>query len=132
MKYLRLVYYFLGSIYFALILISVTALFVVAGTFLESATQSHRYAAMFTYDTPLFAALLWGFFINILLSATRRWPFRWKHIPFLITHWGLLMVLGGVLAKHYYGLQGSMTLLEGTASQEVVEANTYAIHLDKK
>lgn len=132
MKLIRSLYHFLGGIYFALILIATVALFVIAGTFIESMTQSHRYAALFTYDNPLFAALLWGFFINILFAATRRWPFQRKHIPFLITHWGLLMILAGVLAKHYYGLQGSMSMLEGTASHEIMETNTYAVAVDKK
>lgn len=132
MRALRSLYHLLGGLYCALFLIGATALFVIAGTLLESFAQSHQYAALFTYDTPLFAALLWGFFINILLSATRRWPFRWKHVPFLITHFGLLMILGGVLVKHYYGIQGTMTLLEGTGSHEVLEANTYAIHVEKK
>src|SRR4051812_16691922 len=102
MKLVKSLYYFLGGVYFALILISSVALFVIAGTFIESLTQSHSYAALFTYENPLFSALLWGFFINILFSATRRWPFKWKHIPFLITHLGLLMILAGVLAKHYF------------------------------
>lgn len=132
MKSLRSLYHFLGGIRFALILITTVALFVIVGTFIESLTQSHRYAALFTYDNPLFAALLWGFFINILFAATRRWPFKQKHLPFLTTHLGLLMILAGVLAKHYFGVQGSMSLLEGSGSQEIMETDTYAIHVEKK
>lgn len=132
MRFCHRLYHFLGGVYFALILIGAVALFVIAGTFIESLTKSHRYAALFTYDNPVFAALLWGFFINILFSAIRRWPFQWKHIPFLVTHLGLLMILGGVLAKHYFGVQGSMSLSEGTGSHQILEANTYAIHVNKK
>lgn len=132
MKFARRIYHFLGGIYFALILIAAVALFVICGTFIESITQSHLYAALFTYDNPLFSTLLWGFFINILFSATRRWPFRWKHVPFLTTHLGLLMILTGVLAKHYFGVQGTMSLSEGTASDEILLSNTYAIHVDSK
>lgn len=132
MKFFRSFYHFLGSVYFALILISAVTLFVIAGTVIESLTQSHRYAALFTYDNPVFAALLWGFFINILFSATRRWPFRWKHVPFLTTHLGLLMILAGVLAKHYFGLQGTLMLSEGAASQEVLLPHTFGIQVDKK
>jgi hypothetical protein len=132
MKFARRLYHFLGGIYFALILIAAVALFVICGTFIESITQSHLYAALFTYDNPLFSALLWGFFINILFSATRRWPFRWKHGPFLTTHLGLLMILAGVLAKHYFGVQGTMSLSEGTASDEILLSNTYAVHVDTK
>lgn len=132
MKFIKSLYHFLGGVYFAIILIASVALFVIAGTFIESITQSHGYAALFTYENPFFSALLWGFFINILFSATRRWPFKWKHIPFLTTHLGLLMILAGVLAKHYFGMQGSMHLSEGAASHEIMESNTYAINVDRR
>ncbi|MEI8124315.1 MAG: hypothetical protein WCG42_01005 [Parachlamydiaceae bacterium] len=129
---MKSIYHFLGSVYFALILITTVAIFVVAGTFVESATQSHRYAALFTYESIFFVALLWGFFINILFAATRRWPFRLNHVPFLITHLGLLMILGGALTKHYFGVQGSMPIVEGSGSHHIIEPNTYAISMRGK
>lgn len=130
MKFLRATYHFLGGVYFALMLIGTVAIFVIAGTFLESATQSHRYAALFTYGNPFFGFLLWGFFINILFAATRRWPFQGKHFPFLTVHLGLLMILGGVLLKHYFGLQGTMLIMEGSGSHQVIEPNTYAVTVE--
>ncbi len=125
-------YQFLGSIHLAITLIGATALFVIAGTLLESHTESHRYAAHFTYGNPLFLALLWGFFVNILCSALRRYPFKLKHVPFLITHLGLLMILGGTLCKSYLGTQGVMGISEGSGSQQIFLADTYAIEVEKK
>lgn len=122
---------FLGGITFAIILISTTALFVIAGTIIESATDSHRYASLFTYDSGLFSLLLWGFFINILVSALRRWPFQRKHLPFLVTHLGLLMILAGLLIKSSYGVQGSISLIEGSASNEIFLGDSYALYLEK-
>lgn len=132
MKLLTRFYHFLGGIYFAIGLIATATLFVIVGTLIESKTESHRYAAHFTYGNPLFIALLWLFFVNILLAALRRWPFKIKHIPFLITHWGLLMLLAGSLAKSYYGVQGSMEVIEGSASQELYLPDTYVIKLEKR
>lgn len=132
MKFIKKIYHFAGSIYFALVLIASTALMVIAGTFIESKTESHRYAAYLTYHHPLFKALLWGFFINILISALRRWPFKWRHIPFLITHLGLLMILGGVLIKNYWGKQGSMSVMEGSGSQKIFEMEQAAIAIEGK
>lgn len=132
MKSLIALYHFLGSVWFAIILIAVTAIFVIAGTFIESRTESHLYAAYFTYGNPFFALLLWGFFLNILISALRRWPFMPKHVPFLITHLGLLMILAGALTKHYFGLQGNMGVLEGGGSQEIFTPGSYALHLEKR
>ena len=133
MKSLRnRLFHFLGGIRLALVLIATTALFVIAGTFLESVTGSHRYAAYFTYSSPLFAALLWGFFTNILFASLRRWPFQWRHIPFLITHAGLLMILGGTLIKHSFGIQGSLLLVEGSGSHEILLPDTQAILVETR
>lgn len=132
MKILSKLYHFLGGIYFTIVLIGSVALFVIAGTIVESQTHSHLYAAKWTYGNPVFALLLWGFFINILFSATRRWPFQVKHVPFLTTHFGLLMVLGGALIKSYVGQQGTMNLIEGSASDRIYEINTHAIFAEKR
>jgi hypothetical protein len=126
------IYHFLGSVYFALILIAAAALFVILGTLIESHTRSHLYAAQFTYSNPLFIMVLWGFFINIFLSALRRRPFKVRHIPFLTTHFGLLMILGGILIKVYFGVQGTMKIMEGAASHRILKANTYVVQAEKR
>ncbi len=132
MKALVRIYEFLGGIHFAILLITLAICFVIAGTLIESQTGSHLHAAYFTYSSPYFAYLLWGFFINIALSAARRWPFQRKHVPFLITHFGLLMTFGGAIVKTYYGLQGNMVLVEGGGSQELLLADTHALHLERR
>lgn len=132
MNILKKIYHFLGSIYFAVTLIGTVAFFVIVGTFIESYTESHRYAASLTYGSPLFKVLLWCFFINILFSSLRRWPFKWSHGPFLITHLGLLMILSGCLIKSYWGTQGTMLLVEGSGSHEIFLPDTYVVKIEKK
>jgi hypothetical protein len=132
MNILKRIFNFLGGIYMAISLIIVAASSVIIGTFLEAQTESHLYAAQWTYHHPLFAFVLWLFFINILFSALRRWPFKIRHIPFLITHLGLLMIIGGTIIKNWYGVQGNMIILEGSASQQLIVPHTYALHLEKK
>lgn len=122
---------FLGSLPFALFLIGSTALFVAVGTVLESKTSSHRYAALFTYSNPLFLALLGGYFVNILFSALNRYPYKIKHIPFLITHLGMLLILMGTFIKVKYGLQGNLRLLEGGVAKTVLLPETYALQVFK-
>lgn len=128
----RALFRFLGGIHFAILLIAATALFTIAGTFIESSTGSHRYAALLTYGSPLFSMLLWGFFLNILISALRRYPFKRQHLSFLITHFGMLMILAGVLVKSHFGVQGSMTLLEGSASDELILSGSYALSIESR
>lgn len=132
MNWIKKLIILLGSAPFAITLIGATALFVIAGTFIESKTESHRFAALFTYGSPLFSILLWLLFVNILVSALRRWPFQKKHIPFLMTHLGLLMILSGVIIKNHYGIQGTMSLLEGGTSQHLLLPDTYAIYVQDK
>ncbi|NGX61493.1 MAG: hypothetical protein K940chlam9_00979 [Chlamydiae bacterium] len=122
-------FHFLGSVIFAIFLLGVTLLFVIVGTFLESATDSHLYAASLTYQNPIFQLLLGLYFVNILFAALRRYPFTWKHLPFLLTHAGLLLLIGGVFWKSVAGVQGAMALKEGGAEQELLLKHTYAIHL---
>ena len=132
MKKLKSLYHFLGGIHFALILIMLAIATVVAGTFLESKTGSHLLAARWTYEHPFFQFILVLFFINILFSALRRWPFKIKHIPFLITHIGLLMIISGSILKNRFGLQGQMSVWEGSGNQHVLLPQTYAVNIEGK
>lgn len=132
MTWIIRLYNFLGGVYFAIGLIVATALLVITGTFIEAKTGSHLNAAYFTYNNPLFEILLCFFFINILLASLRRWPFRLRHIPFLITHLGLLMVIGGTIIKNMQGTQGVLRMTEGGGSHQLLIPNTYAIHLEKR
>lgn len=117
----------LGSITFTFVLIGLTLLFVIAGTFLESWSGSHLYASTFTYGSPAFHLLLAGYFVNILVSTVLRYPFQKRHIPFLITHLGLLLLLTGVFCKSLFGVQGSMGLIEGSGSHQIFLPNTHAL-----
>lgn len=125
-------FYFLGSIYFAIFLISLSAIFVAAGTFIESSTGSHFFAARWTYENSAFLFLLSLFFINILFSALRRWPFKKRHVPFLITHIGLLMIISGTMIKNRWGLQGQLSVWEGSGNQHVLLPHTYAVQIEEK
>lgn len=123
---------FFGSVHFAIILIALTVIFVILGTFLESWSGSHLYAAAFTYGNPFFQLLLWLYFVNILLATLRRMPFKRHHIPFIITHLGLLMILAGLLVKSYFGVQGSLGIAEGSGSNQIILPNTFALLVEEK
>ncbi len=119
----------LGSVYLAVILITLAALSAIAGTILEAQTDSHLYAEQLIYKHPFFILLLALFFVNILVSALNRYPFKQKHIPFLITHLALLMIISGVMTKQLYGTQGSIILLEGSETDHILIPNSYAIQV---
>lgn len=132
MKLVKTLFHFLGGVYLAIGLITISAIMVIVGTFIESSTGSHLFAAEWTYNHPLFQLILWLFFINILFAALRRWPYKWKHVPFLITHLGLLMILGGAILKNRLGLQGHLDLWEGSGNQHVLLPYTTALQIEEK
>lgn len=123
-------YHFLGGVHFALLLIAITAAWTAWGTYVESKSGSHLLAMDSIYNSYFFLALLYGFFLNILISALRRWPYKIRHLPFLITHCGLLMILSGVIIKNIYGLQAIMPLTAGSQSDLLFLPYTYALEID--
>lgn len=129
---IKFFFQFLGSIKFALILIALATIIVVVGTIIESKTGSHLLAAQYTYENTYFFFLLFLFFINILFAALRRWPFRRYHIPFLITHLGLLMIISGTMIKNKFGLQGQLIIWEGSGNQHVLLPHTHALLIEEK
>lgn len=127
---LLLLFRYIGGVHFALALIAVTAALTAWGTIVEAKSASHLLAMQKVYSSTLFTDILWGFFLNIFISALRRWPFRKKHIPFLTTHCGLLMILGGVMIKNSYGFQGMMALVAGSVNSDVVLPNTFVLQVE--
>lgn len=122
---------YLSSLKFTLILIFFSAFFVGIGTFIESKSGSHDAAEQLIYGSLYFKLLLGGFFLNILLSTLSRWPFQKRHIPFIITHIGLLMVILGVFVKQQWGTQGTLYMLEGTATKNLKVSGQYALYREK-
>lgn len=125
-------YRFLASYRFALVLIFFSALAVVIGTFLEANADSHGLAEEWIYHHPLFQLFLAGYFINILLSALSRYPFKKNHLPFLITHLGLLMIIAGVFIKNHFGIQGHIQLVEGTATEYLTDNKVPAVYVERR
>lgn len=123
---------FLSSFRFAIVLIFLSAVFVIAGTILESRHGSHRMAEDWIYRNPVFQALLLGYFVNILLSALSRYPFKKRHIPFLMTHLGLLMIISGVFIKTQWGVQGHMQLIEGSISDDLIHPHKPALYVENR
>lgn len=123
---------FLSSVWFAFILILSTAIFVIVGTFLEAKTASHEFAEHWIYHHTFFKFLLGGYFINIFFSSLSRWPFQKRHIPFLLTHLGLLMVISGVFFKSLYGIQGHLYLIEGASSDLLTIPHEKSLLIEEK
>lgn len=123
---------FFGSIWFTIILISLSAIFVFAGTLIESKYGSHKIASRLIYGSPYFALLLAGYFINILFALYKRSPLTKRQIPFVLTHIGLLMVIAGAMMKFLFGVQGYLVVKEGQETDEIFLSDTLGVSLKKR
>lgn len=131
-RFLRQTFNFLASVYFAVCLLFFTLCAVAWATWLESKHQSHTIAANTIYHHPFFLVLLAAYFINILFSALRRYPFKKRHIGFLITHLGLLTLLLGQAAKTIWGKQAHVYIQEGTQTSWAWSKDGYSLILQRK
>jgi hypothetical protein len=89
------------------------------GTIIESLYNSDM-ARLKVYQTTGFSILTTILWFNILFAALSRWPWKKHHIGFLITHLGLLLLLLGGVMTSWYGIDGTLRIVEGQESNAVV------------
>lgn len=101
------VYRFLASTEVAVALFLAVALLAIPGTFTENRTL---------YSHPAFLCLLGALALNLVLCTVRR--FRSISVPVLILHLGVLVVVGGAIAR-VFGYVATVNVYEGTTVDTV-------------
>lgn len=89
------------------------------GTFLESAYGTET-ARLLVYRTPWMGLLLILLALNVAAAAFDRLPWKRKHVGFVVTHAGILVMLAGSLMTQAYGIEGQMAIQEGEAAHRIV------------
>ena len=102
----------IGSIYFAVTLCALLVILLIVSTSMESLWGT-SFAQKTFYQTQWFDFLLSLLWINIFCSTILRFPFKKQHIGFLVTHIGILGLLGGSLLTRIWGIEGQILLYEG-------------------
>ena len=105
-------YEFLASLGFAVVLISLLAIVLGLGTFVESGfgTEAVKFGVWNTWWFTLLNALL---AVSIFCAAAIRYPWKRHQTGFVITHIGLLVLLAGCLMSQRGGIDAQIPLLEG-------------------
>ncbi|MGC1480542.1 MAG: hypothetical protein WA771_08555 [Chthoniobacterales bacterium] len=106
--YWRLVH-LLGSLKLALVLLATIAIAIAAATFFESAFNA-KIAAATVYKNPFFIGWLGVLCINLFAVTLTRWPWERKHTGFIVTHYGIILLLIGAVVGTLLGFEGNVTL----------------------
>ncbi len=100
---------FLASLKLAVSTILFIAIGLAVGTTLESGYDA-KTAAYYVYRAWWFYTVLAVLGINIIAVAVSKLPWRKKHIPFLLAHVGIIMVLFGAWLTQRCGIDGTLRI----------------------
>lgn len=89
-----------------------------AGTILESEYDIPT-AQYFVYRAVWFHLLLGLLGANIFCVAMSRLPWKLRHIPFLLAHLGILVLLAGSWITERFGIDGNLRVTEGEVASAV-------------
>ncbi len=109
---------FIGSLKFAVVVICLFTLFMIAGTFVES-YYGTDFANRAVYKNPIFMLIQFGMFLSIIFAATLRLPLKKRLYGFYVIHSGLVIIGLGSLITYVAGVDGQMTLSLNEPNRQV-------------
>ncbi|MDD3471049.1 MAG: hypothetical protein PHE53_13890, partial [Thermoguttaceae bacterium] len=119
-----------GSLKWAVTLLSLYAMVVAWATLVDNEYGATA-VAWGIYRSGWFAILNLLLGLNVLCSALVRFPWKRRHIGFLMTHAGILMLLVGSAITWSGGIEGVIGVFEGKTSNHLVtEEKQFAITVE--
>jgi hypothetical protein len=76
-------------------------------------------AAYYVYDTFWFYGLLYALGVNIVVVALSRLPWKRQHIPFLLAHVGIILLLLGAWVTKKWGVDALLQIKEGAQTRQL-------------
>ena len=114
------IYEALASLKLAVFVISATA-FVLAWTTYVERDYGNRAVQFGIYGSWWFAALMALLGVNVLCAALIRYPWKRYQTGFVVTHAGILVLLGGCLLSRISGIDAQMPIFEGSSAHQAFE-----------
>src|SRR5271156_2356556 len=99
----------LGSLNLAVVLIITIAGAIAFATIMESKFDT-AVARYYIYNAAWFSVWLLALALNLLCAAFTRWPWQRKHLGFVVTHAGIILLLTGAVIGHTMGFEAFVTL----------------------
>ncbi|MCM8794316.1 MAG: cytochrome c biogenesis protein CcsA [Candidatus Omnitrophica bacterium] len=118
-KIFKRFYLFLGSLFLAVVILLFIATALAWGTFYE-VRYGTAAVQRFVYRSWWFQGMLGFLALNLALAAVHRFPWKRKHVPFLLAHLGLILVLIGAILGGVLGVEGRLVIPEG-GTQSVLD-----------
>lgn len=98
----------------------ILAALLACATIVES-SYSTFVAQRFVYGAWWFSGFLVLLTVNLICSASSRFPWKKHQIGFVITHLGVVLILAGSFVTRQWGSDGQITLREGSQSSAFLE-----------
>jgi len=105
---------FFGSLKIAIVLLVGIAMVLAWGTIYETRFGTAS-VQRFVYQSWWFQGLLGFLAFNLALAAWSRFPWKRKHLPFLMAHLGIILILFGGILGGRFGIEGQLIIPEGQA-----------------
>ncbi len=109
---LRVTIRMLGSLKLAVVLLLTIAIACAVATVAESKFNT-AVAQHYIYQAPWFIVWLLVLCVNLAAATLTRWPWKKKHLGFVITHLGIIILLLGALVGRLKGFEGFVHLRVG-------------------
>jgi hypothetical protein len=123
-------YRFLASVKLAVISLGTLASVLAYATFFES-TYGAAASQEWIYQTKWFSLVLAFLGVNILCAALIRYPWKKRQTGFVVTHAGLLIVLGGSWYGLNHAIEGEVVAMEGQVKNELLKLDQPIIRIEE-
>ncbi len=107
-----------SSLKLAVVILIALAVLIAAGTIVESRYNAFA-ASKLVYNTWMMYVVMGALSITLIAVMVDRWPWKKRHIPFILAHIGILILLLGGLLTSKYGLDGTMRFGIGQSNRFV-------------
>jgi len=118
----------LGSLKIAVALLLTIASVLGWGTFYETCFGTAA-VQRFIYHSWWFQILLAFLGVNLAVAAMKRYPWERRHVPFVLAHLGIILILIGGILGGRLGIEGQLIISEGNTEQFLrLPQNVLVVH----
>ena len=112
---MKSIYSFLISLKLAVATLALLAVLTAVGTFIES-KYNQEIANKLVYHSLWMGLVMALLAVSLTMVLVDRWPWKKKHIPFILAHFGILTLMLGFVFSSQFGVDGSLHFKEGESS----------------